>query len=978
MPMSAEQRHIAILFSDIESSTTLWQQHTDAMKSLIVKHDAIVDGMIVEHGGKVIDHAGDGVFAVFEAGDPLQCALQIQLKLQEEDWGEVGELRIRMGLHAGIALKTGEDYRSPVVNKSARIMSTAWGGQIVFTPELLEKFPLPAGATTDDLGMHQLKDLDAPVQILGLIHPEQNIKEFPALRSLSQHPNNLPLQNTTFIGREQELTQIATHLETSPTRLLTLLGPGGMGKTRLALQAAANAIEKFNHGVFFVNFAAVNEESLVVSTIADALKFNFYAGKDLKDQLLDYLSEKQMLLVIDNMEHLMGTTPILDDILQHATKIQILATSRERLNLSQETLLPLEGLSVSGSSENSTATLLFIERAQQIDTSFLPTDDDLAHIEKICELVGGTPLGIELSAAWVRMLSCEDIVEEIEQELDFLVSSQQNVVDRHRSMRAVFEYSWKLLTEEQRDILKKLSVFKGSWDKNAAKQVAGASLQGLSQLLDKSLLRRSTGNRFFVQEMLRYYAQEKLTADDLQHQTANASHCQYFIELLKAQAIEMKGMNQAEALETIKTDLGNIRAAWNWALENEQVEILDQSLDGLSLYHEKRGQFETGKMVFEQAMKLNLTPSDIAPEMQQHIKGRLRARYGFFLYRIGHYKIAQMAIDQALAVAETLEDAAESAYCLNWLGMVHLSLGKASMAREQLERSLEIRRDLNDTLGIAASLNNLGGLAYASGDFTQSKTLFSESLAIYKMEGDLWSTSVCLSNLGEISRVLGDYADAEAFGRESLELRESFDDRWGIATSFNNLGILAHNKSEWTDAKQLYLKSMELREELGDRWGVSNSQLNLGMVSFQEGNLPEAKSFFEKSLKIRSGLGERQGVATCLAELGHVALKLKSGNEAKQYFQDALSLSIEIEAYPIALQSLLGVAMLWHEDQPGESAKLLNYLNQHPAKTSRIEKQIKEFVDQASIDIGHADEHDPKDTELTTVVHHVLNQLQAS
>jgi len=976
--MNAEQCHIAILFSDVESSTTLWQQHTDAMKSLIVKHDAIVDNTIIEHGGKVIDHAGDGVFAVFEAGDPLQCALQIQLQLQEADWGEVGELRIRMGLHAGTALKDGEDYRSPVVNKSARIMSTAWGGQIVFTPELLETFPLPAGAKTDDLGMHQLKDLDAAVQILGLIHPDLNLKEFPALKSLSQHPNNLPLQNTTFIGREQELKQIAEHLEAIPTRLLTLLGPGGMGKTRLALQAAANAIEQFKHGVFFVNFAAVNEEALVVSTIADALKFSFYAGKDHKVQLLDYLSGKEMLLVIDNMEHLMGTTTLLDEILQHGTQIQILSTSRERLNLGQETLLPLEGLIVSSTSDNSTAIQLFVERAQQIDAGFSPSENDHIHIEKICGLVGGTPLGIELSAAWVRMLSCEEIVEEIEQELDFLATNQQNVVDRHRSMRAVFEYSWKLLTNEQREILKKLSVFKGSWDRNASKAISGASLPALSQLLDKSLLRKSTGNRFFVQEMLRYYAHEKLTADEAQLHLAEESHCHYFIQFLQDQANEMKGMNQAEALEKIKTDLGNIRAAWNWALENGQVQLLDQSMNGLSLYHEKRGQFETGKVVFEQAMKLNLTSPDIAPEMQQHIKGRLRARYGFFLYRIGHYKIAQMAFDQALAVAEHSDDKTESAYCLNWLGMVHLSLGKAPLAREQLERSLELRRELFDTLGIAASLNNLGGLAYVSGDFAKSKELFSESLAIYKMEGDLWSTAGCLSNLGEISRVLGDYADAETFGRESLELRESLDDRWGIATSFNNLGILAHNKADWAEAKQLYLRSMDLREELGDRWGVSNSQLNLGLVSFQESNMPEAKAFFEKSLEIRSGLGERQGVATCLAELGHVALVSNSTEEAKDYFQEALSLSIEIEAVPITLQSLLGVAMLWYGQQPDASKGLLAYLNQHPAKTPRINQQIKDFAEDVSIDASDLEKNKQTGNDLKDVVQQVLNQLQVS
>lgn len=953
--MTDQQPLVGILFSDIEGSTRLWQEHSVAMKSLIVIHDEIVDQSIIRHGGKVIDHAGDGVFAVFEEGDPLGCALDIQQQLQDGDWGEVGELRIRMGLHAGIAQKRGEDYRGPLVNKSARIMGTAWGGQIVFTPALLEHFPLPEGAKTDDLGMHQLKDLDEPVPILGLIHPSLKLKEFPALRSLSQHPNNLPLQNTTFIGRETELEEIAAHFETSRTRLLTLLGPGGMGKTRLALQAAANAIETFPHGVFFVHLAPVESESLVISAIADAFKLSFYPGKDPKEQLLNYLGGKEMLLVIDNMEHLMNTANLLDDILQHAPQLKLLATSRERLNLAEETLMMIEGLSSppsvngSGTDAQNSAVQLFVERARQVDAGFALDEDNAPHIRHICELVGGLPLGIELASAWVRMLSCEEIAQEISQEMDFLASNQRNLEDRHRSLRAAFEYSWKLLTPEEQNIFKNLSVLRGSWDKNAAQKISNATLMDLSQLLDKSLIRKTSGSRFFIQEMLRYYGYEKLQEDLAQFEAVNLTHAQHFMAQLQQQSQALRGPQQPKALETVANDLNNISAAWDWAAAEGQWELLEQGLEGLCLYYEKRGQFENGKTDCQHALTSTPALGMVDEDTQKRIRSKLLNRCGFFLYRLNDHFGARAALNEALSLAEDQDNVAEKAYSLNYLGLLEIHAGQRELAQQCLEQSLDLRRNINDPNGIVASLNNLGSLAHISGQFEAARQWFSESLSISKLQGDPGSTAACLSNLGEIERLTGNMDMAKQYANEGLALRESLQDRWGIATSYNNLGILAHTQSDWEVASEMYAKSYQIYADMGERQGMSTTLLNLGVVAFRQGALSLAKEQLEKSLEIRRGLGAPRGVASCLSELGEVELALDNLQNAQACFIEALKIALELNVPAAAFQSLLSITRMWIKPKPEVAIQLLTYLKHHPEKPPAMETKVDELASQHNL-----------------------------
>ena len=336
------------LYTDIEGSTQLWEHHRDVMGAVLDRHDELLMECVGHFGGRHVKNTGDGMMVVFPEGDgrPLDCAMAMQLKLAAEQWPSITELRVRMALHAGPAEKRAGDYFGPVVNRLARLLSTAWGGQIILTPDVTQTIPLPEGATLTDLGIHVLKDLSDPQQVYGLVHADLPIREFPALRSMSSQPNNLPRQATPLVGRTKELAQIANFLSKPECRLLTLVAPGGMGKTRLGLQAAAEQIDSFRHGVFFVPLSGVDSIENIPLSIASALNLSFYGSEDVESQLHNYLREKQLLLLLDNFEQLIDGVDTISDLLAVAPEVKILVTSRRHLRLQIEWSFEVRGLPI--------------------------------------------------------------------------------------------------------------------------------------------------------------------------------------------------------------------------------------------------------------------------------------------------------------------------------------------------------------------------------------------------------------------------------------------------------------------------------------------------------------------------------------------------------------------------------------------------------------------------------------------------------
>jgi predicted ATPase len=522
---------------------------------------------------------------------------------------------VRIGIHTGEPLVEEEGYVGIDVHRAARIAHIGYGGQVLLseTSTSLIRDDLPDGVTLKDLGEHWLKNISHPERIHQLIIKDLP-SEFPHLTSLEARPNNLPIQPTPFVGRKDELEALETLISKRDNRLISIIGTGGMGKTRLAIAAAEQQLHalissngkeepRFPDGVFFVRLAPLDVTEAIIPAIAEATGFQFYEEVDSKKQLLDFFREKQLLLLMDNFEHLMKGVTLLSELVQASSKVKFLVTSREKLNLRGEVTYPLSGMrfpreeelpDIFSKDETYSAVELFKQCANRMNPSFTPDDDEMKSIGTICRLVEGMPLGVELAATWVEMLTPGEIVSEIQSSLDFLEAETHDTPERHKSIRAVFDYTWKLLSEEEKEILKKISVFRGGFTSEAAREVVGASLKQLLRLVNKFLLQRSEG-RFDIHELLRVYAKEKMNRDE--DEIVRYHHCDYFSDLLKEREAQIWGGQQEEVLR----EIDNLRAAWKWAYQNNRYRVIRKSTLGFQELFTVQGWNSEGRDIYEHA-----------------------------------------------------------------------------------------------------------------------------------------------------------------------------------------------------------------------------------------------------------------------------------------------------------------------------------------------------------------------------------------
>ncbi|UCC12796.1 MAG: tetratricopeptide repeat protein, partial [candidate division WOR-3 bacterium] len=795
-----------------------------------------------------IKHTGDGVFAVFEQGEPLTCAIEMQKALSSTDAREVGGLRVRIGMHAGHPEKRGNDYFGPVINRTARVMAAAWGGQIVLTPAAARAGSLPEKAELKDLGTHLLKDLCEPQPLLELTHPELPFKDFPSLRSLSSHPHNLPVQSTPFLGRERELAETTKLLRDPSCRLLTLIGAGGIGKTRLALQAAAERIEDFEHGVFFIPLAPLISVEFLISTIADALKFSFYSKDEEKVQLLNYLREKEMLLIMDNFEHLMQGAAVIADILNAAPKVKILVTSRELLNLKGEWVLQIEGMEIPPGEqidiEGYSAVQLFFHSARRVDTKIMFSPQDKKDVIRICQLVGGLPLGIELASVWLRTLSLKEITKEIERSIDFLETSLRDVPQRHRSLKAVFEYSWDLLPNAERDILMKLSVFHGEFNRTAAEEITGANLATLAGLVEKSLLRKTAAGCYELLDILRRYASQKLAASPDTKKRVHDHHCSYFMKYVEESEAAFLGADQKNVAAQFGANIENIRSAWRWAVDNDLGDELNKAINGLYMFYTRHSRYREGEEIFRETVTVleRKKEKDIV-----YIKA-LKA-YGTFMSMIGKTEQSRDILHKSLSAARDMNEDSETAHILNVLGAVVGTLGEYGSAMMHHEESLAIYRKKNDQSGMARALYHLASTVDSLGDYEKAQEFGQESLRIRRETGDIWGEASCLNLLGNIAHTLGNFDDAKKYYEESFTLSERLGDRAGMARIFNNLGNVYSQNGEHVKALKNYEDSLNIFRELGNVRGVASALANFGTVARKKGDYETAQNAHEQGLQ---------------------------------------------------------------------------------------------------------------------------------
>jgi predicted ATPase/class 3 adenylate cyclase len=572
---------VTFLFTDIEGSTKLWEHDATAMEAALVRHDEILKGAIEERDGYVFKTVGDAFCCAFPtAPEALDAAIETQRRLLSEAWKESGTIRVRMALHTGAAEERDGDYFGPPVKRVARLLSAAHGGQVLLslpTQELVRD-QLPSGTSLRYLGEHRLKDLFRPERVFQLLAPELP-SEFPPLRSLDAYRNNLPLQPTPLVGREQEVPEVCNLLRSGETRLLTLTGPGGTGKTRLALQAAADLLEDFPDGTFFAPLATLTEADLFISAVAESLGVRETGEQALDESLKEYLGERQLLLLLDNFEQVLEAVPTITELLTAAPELQVLTTSRAPLGLYGEHEFPVPPLSMPDLERppplerltQYSAVGLFVERARAVKPDFEVTNESAPAVAEICVRLDGLPLAIELAAARIKMLPPRAMLQRLGSRLKLLTGGARDLPERQRTLRGAIEWSHALLDQGEQVLFARLAVFSGGRTLEAIEAICDAegdlpvdAFEGVSSLLDKSLLRQEEGPggepRFVMLETVHEFAREKL-GQSAEAEEIERVHAEYFLALAEEADPELRGPDQLQWLEKLEAEHDNMRAA---------------------------------------------------------------------------------------------------------------------------------------------------------------------------------------------------------------------------------------------------------------------------------------------------------------------------------------------------------------------------------------------------------------------------------
>jgi predicted ATPase/class 3 adenylate cyclase len=828
---------VTFLFTDIEGSTKLWEQHPEPMRQALARHDTLLRQTIQQHNGTVFKTVGDAFCAAFSTPtEALNAVLAAQQALHAETWpAEIGTLRVRMALHTGTAEERDGDYFGQTLNRVARLLALGYGGQVLLsqvTSDLLGS-QLLQGCGLRDMSLHRLKDLQQPEHVFQLLHPDLPA-EFPTLRSLQAFANNLPFQMTSFIGREQEMEEVKRLLETA--HLLTLTGSGGCGKTRLALQVAAEVIEDYPDGVWLVELASLSEANLVPQTVVTALGLREEPGRSLTETLSEYLKSKSLLLLLDNCEHLVEACAALaNTLLRSCANLKILATSREPLNVAGEhprrvpsllppdpDHLPTEEKDLPAILAKNDAVRLFVERASTQRMDFRLQAQNARAIAQVCHRLDGIPLAIELAAARVRALTAEQIASRLDDRFKLLTGGSRSALPRQQTLQAMLDWSYELLKEQERTLLHRLSVFAGGWTLEAAEAVCSGEgiedwevLDLLTSLVDKSLvvfeeLEGEAGGRYRLLETLRHYAKERLreTGEEPELQ---GQHLKFFLALAEEAEPHLTDAEQSVWLDRLETEHENLRSALEacYAIGKAGAESGLRLCGALARFWWVRGYLSEGRVWTAEAL------SQASTEERTQWRAKALNGAGLLAYSQGDFPSARSLYEQSLSIRQEIGDRWGIASSLNNLGGVAQHQGDYASAQAFYEESLAMKREIGDQWGIAASLNNLGLVAYSQGDYALAQAFHEQSLAIFREVGDRGRIALALGNLGDVAGNLGDYHAARTFHEQSLAIRREIGDRRGIAYALEGFAALASAQEQPERAARLWGAEEALREEMG-------------------------------------------------------------------------------------------------------------------------------------------------------------------
>jgi DNA-binding SARP family transcriptional activator/predicted ATPase len=739
---------------------------------------------------------------------------------------------------------------------------------------------------------------------------------------LSPAPRPLPTPATPFIGRQVELHEVGQLLADPHCRLLTITGPGGMGKTRLALQTAAAQQPHFPDGTAYASLRSLDSADFLAPTIAAALNLTLTGQMETAEQLLHYLASKKMLILLDNFEHLLDGITLLADILAQTSDVKLLVTSRQRLNLAEEwtfelgELHPPTGDTAEDVAANSAVTL-FVNSARRAEHSFSLTAADYPAVARICRLVGGLPLGIELAASWTRLLSCTEIAQEIERSLDFLSLTTRHIAGQHHNLRAIFDQSWELLPVDERLRLQALSIFQGSFTRQAAASVAEATLQTLSTLSDKSLLRRMGTNRYSLHELIRQYAAERLRSDKRVWLAVREKHGQYYLRRLADSEPFLFSDLRGQVFEEMAANLDNARAAWEWGLEQAQWELLIRAARSYATFYELYSWNQEGlRALLRTAAYLEpLAGQDSSDPGARLLLGAILSSTGWFYFRCGQMAAARAVVDRGQAlvrvvVDQGLVDADDGQRALQFslyqLAMVAYVSGDYLTAESALSEAIIINQARADDWGMAYSQAIFGMVRFAQGRAEEGYKLLKESLAIWRRTGAPRLGVFCLSFFGAVAQALGHYDEAEAALEEGLALAQNAGDQYGVATFHTSLSALNLTQGDYERAAAAVQHSLAIFSDIGDPWHIAQSMTLLGRIN----------------------LAQEDAIA------------------AEQAFHRALETAVNARATPNALEALVNLADLFARTDREPAALLLaERVTTHPASSRAVRTRAGELVE---------------------------------
>ena len=828
---------VTFLFTDIEGSTQRWEQHREAMEAAVTRHDQVISEAVSRYGGFVFKTVGDAFCVAFPTvSQAIGAALDAQAALSKEDFSAVGGLYVRMALHTGHAQERNADYFGPAVNRVARLMSIGHGGQVLMSQAAYElgHTELPVGASLIDLGLIRLKDLSEPEHVWQLSTAEVPA-DFPPLKSLDELPNNLPIQPTSFEGRESDLQETKKLL--AERRVLTLIGSGGIGKTRLAVQVGAESLDQFPDGVWFADISTITDPELVSSVVASALGIEQVQGKRVDELIPQRLKRKRLLLIIDNCEHLLGAVAMLVDAIQrNAPDVRMLCTSRQALGIAGEIAHRLSSLAVPEAGSAVTADeaihygsiTVFVDRARSADTRFALTNDNAPIVAEICRHLDGIPLAIELAAARVKVLSIPNLAQRLNERFKLLTSGSRTALPRQQTLSALIDWSYDLLTPQEQALFRRVAIFAGGFSLDAAVAVCdGDAVDGidifdlLASLTDKSLVLADTAGsqeRYHLLESTRAYGLDKLGLAGERDRLARR-HAEFF----RDQAVEVDklyGIGSTEArLRRLETELDNYRAALEWALTDGHDVVLAGILTGSLQELWKRGGLNAeGRYWTERAQR----------GLDEGAHPQVAARLWHVLAALASGKVAHDYLEHAIALYRSTGDEDDEAWALSGFGHSLYQMGRRQDAQEAIDRALEIMRNRGDKAGIAHCLNVRAYCTTDPDDPLEMRKRYNQALEAFKALGDEYGVALALGNLAELEFGQGQVDLALRYVKEAVDRRPS-------PSALNNLAAYRVAEGDLDGAGEAARAALYGAQKAADRFDIAVAVQHLGLLAALRG-----------------------------------------------------------------------------------------------------------------------------------------------